>query len=129
MSTALEVNSYRDLVAWQRGVDLVRAVYEQTKQLPADERYGLIAQMRRCAVSIPSNIAEGWGRHHSPDYIRFLCIARGSTFELCTQAEVCQRLEYDGDWSAIMGACEEIGRILNGLIASLKRHRAKLLTP
>ena len=115
------VESYRDLIAWQKGMDLACLAYEQTKYLPADERFGLISQMRRCAVSVPSNVAEGWGRHQGPEYVRFLYFSRGSTFELSTQAEICVRLGYNGAWAHVISACDEIGRIVNGLIASIQR--------
>jgi four helix bundle protein len=129
MATATEVHSYRDLIAWQKGVDLVSAVYEQTKLLPADERFGLVVQMRRCAVSIPSNIAEGWGRHRGADYIRFLFIARGSIYELSTQAEICLRLGYPGEWDTILASCEQTSRVLHGLIKSVQRSRQSTTTP
>src|SRR5262245_9388575 len=125
MTVATEVNSYRDLIVWQKGMDLVCAVYEQTKLLPADERFGLVVQLRRCAVSIPSNIAEGWGRHQGAEYIRFLFIARGSTYELSSQAEICMRLGYAGDWDTILASCDETGRLLHGLIKSVQ-HRHNL---
>ncbi len=114
-----QIDSYRDLVAWQRGIDLVEHVYRQTGDLPKDERFGLVAQMRRSAVSVPSNIAEGWGRGTRNDYVRFLRTARGSLFELSTQAEICKRLRFAGDWDHIMDTADEVRRILHGLIRSL----------
>ena len=102
MDQMTEIESYRDLVAWQKGVDLVCLVYEQTKMLPVEERYGLTAQMRRCSVSVPSNVAEGWGRHHGAEYIRHLYYSRGSTYELSTQAELCARLGFAGNWARIL---------------------------
>lgn len=119
--SAVEVKSYRDLVAWKKAVDLVCATYQQTSRLPDRERYGLVAQMRRSAVSIPSNIAEGWGRHVGLEYIGFLHYARGSIFEFSTQAEICKRLQFCADWDTILIACEEVGRIVNGLINSVQR--------
>jgi four helix bundle protein len=89
-----EINSYRDLIAWQRGMSLVLAVYRVTETMPVAEKFGLTSQMRRCAVSIPSNIAEGYGRESTNDYLRFLCVARGSPFELRTQYEISQSLGY-----------------------------------
>lgn len=114
-----QIDSYRDLIAWQRGIDLVEHVYGQTGDLPKDERFGLVAQMRRSAVSVPSNIAEGWGRGTRNDYVRFLRTARGSLFELSTQAEICKRLGFAGDWTHIMDTADEVRRILQGLIRSL----------
>ncbi len=114
-----QIDSYRDLIAWQRGIDFVEHVYRQTGDLPKDERFGLVAQMRRSAVSVPSNIAEGWGRGTRNDYVRFLRTARGSLFELSTQAEICKRLRFAGDWDHIMDTADEVRRILHGLIRSL----------
>lgn len=114
-----EVRTYRDLIAWQRSMDLVECVYRETAELPKEELYGLVSQLRRCAVSIPSNIAEGWGRHSRQDYIRFLRMSQGSLYELSTQAELCDRLRFDGDWHDIVTAVDEVRRILHGLIRSL----------
>ncbi len=86
------VEKYEDLIAWQKAYALVLRVYQLTKDFPADERYGLTTQMRRSAVSIPSNIAEGFGRHSRDDYLRFLDIALGSTYELETQLQTRPRL-------------------------------------
>ena len=120
--------SFRDLVAWQKGMDLVYQVYGFTAQLPEQERFVLAVQMRRAAISVPSNIAEGWGRDTTRDYIRFLHMARGSTYELSTQAEVCRRQGYAGGWTEVIADCEELGRIINGLIKSLRR-RVESMSP
>jgi four helix bundle protein len=116
-----QVRSYRDLTAWQKGMDLVTATYTETTNLPAEERFGLTMQMRRCAVSIPSNIAEGWGRRSQPDYLRFLKMACGSTHELCTQSEICKRLNMPGNWDRLLDTANEVGRIINGLINAIER--------
>jgi four helix bundle protein len=87
------IHSYKDLTVWQRSMELVEAVYELTDTLPKDEKYGLISQMRRSAVSIPSNIAEGRYRGSRKDYANFLRTAFGSGAELETQLEVCKRIE------------------------------------
>jgi four helix bundle protein len=76
--------TFKDLVAWQKGVQLAKAVYAATRLFPADERFGLVSQMRRAAVSVPSNIAEGYSRTGRADYVRFVEIARGSVNELET---------------------------------------------
>ncbi len=110
--------SYRDLTAWQKAMDLTEKVYAETAKLPNRERFGLVAQMRRSAVSVPSNIAEGWGRGQTQDFPRHLSIARGSVFELTTQAEICQRLCLAGNWAAILERANEVGRIVRGLIRS-----------
>ncbi len=124
-TAAGKVGSYRDLIAWQKAMDLLCRTYGTTAHLPTEERFGPRAEMRRSAVSIPSNIAEGWGRHTTPDYLRFLYVARGSECELSTQAEACLRLGYGGDWSGIFTDCDEFGRILNGLISSLRERIAR----
>jgi four helix bundle protein len=115
-----EIQSYRDLIAWQKAMDLPVYVYQETAKLPTDERFGLRGQMRRSAVRIPSTIAEGWGRQSSGDYLRFLKIAQGSLYELVTQSELCRRLEYNGDWAGICSRAEEVGRILHGLGRSVE---------
>ncbi len=116
-----DIKSYQDLVAWQKGMDLVVVVYRESSKLPTIEEFGLKSQVRRCSVSIPSNIAEGWGRQSTQDYLRFLSIARGAVYELLTQAEICDRLDFDGAWREIVSAAREVGRILHGLIVSTQR--------
>ena len=110
--------SYRDLIAWRKSMELVVGVYAETARLPIEERFGLALQMRRAAVSIPSNIAEGWGRGPTPDFARFLRIARGSILELSTQTEICTTLGFPGDWRAILEQADEVRKILQGLINS-----------
>jgi four helix bundle protein len=115
---------YRDLVAWQKSMDLTERVYRCTADLPLEERYGLTSQMRRAATSIPSNIAEGQGRRSTDDeFIRFLRIALGSLCELETQLELSVRLKMlsPEQLSALRPVSEEVGRLLNGLIRS-KHH-------
>jgi len=116
------VRSYRDLIAWQRAMELVERVYAMTRRFPDDERYGLASQMRRAAVSIPSNIAEGHGRLHRPDYLRFLSVARGSFMEVETQVEIADRLGYlsTEEMADLAGPLREVGRLLNGLVRSLR---------
>ena len=82
------ITGYRDLVVWERSVQLVTDIYIATHDYPTAEEFGLKSQMRRCAVSIPSNIAEGYGRQSTKDYARFLGVARGSLFELETQLQI-----------------------------------------
>jgi four helix bundle protein len=115
---------YRDLVAWQKAMALAEAVYRETATLPLEERYGLTSQMRRAAVSIPSNIAEGQGRRSSDDeFVRFLAIALGSVCELETQLELAERLHMLTNESAsrVRPLVEEVGRVIGGLRKSKQR--------
>jgi four helix bundle protein len=110
-------DSYRDLIAWQKAKALALEVYICTRRFPKDEIYGLTSQMRRAAISVPSNIAEGKGRHSHKELVQFLYRARGSLLELETQLSIAHELGYiDG---ATFRRLEELmgeGRILNGLI-------------
>ncbi len=115
------IKSYRDLEVWQRGIDLTKDVYEVTRSFPDEEKFGLTAQLRRAAVSIPSNIAEGWGRAATKDYVRFLRIARGSLVEMETQLIIAHRLGYLSK-QALQTMLEETtieGKMLLSLIRSL----------
>lgn len=89
-----EIRSFRDLRVWTRGIEIVEEVYRSTARMPRDEHYGLRSQMRRAAVSVPSNVAEGYGRVHRGDYLRHLSFAMGSLHELETQLEISFRLGY-----------------------------------
>ncbi len=118
---AQPVRTYRDLEAWKHAMRLIEVVYTETRSLPQDERFGLVAQMRRCALSVASNIAEGWGRGDTRDFTRFLLMSRGSLFELSTQVEACVMLDLGGDWSGVNEVLEETSRTLQGLIKSRSR--------
>lgn len=111
--------TYRDLKVWQQAIQLVLLVYAITKKFPKEETYGLVSQMRRCAVSIPSNIAEGKGRSTRRDMNVFLCHSRGSVHELETQLLIAQELGYlqPSDANRTMALVGEVARMLNGLIA------------
>ena len=115
------MNSYRDLIVWQKAMDLVEEVYRLVKQLPREEQYALSDQLRRAVVSIPSNIAEGYGRNAAKEYARFLNIARGSKHEVETQLLICVRLQYlkEPDIALAMSLSDEIGKMLNSLISKL----------
>ncbi len=115
------VASYRDLVAWQRAMDLVEAVYRATARFPRDEIYGLTNQLRRCVVSVPSNLAEGQGRGEGPDFVRFVKIARGSVQEVETQIYVAHRLGYVDDMCRdnLLGLTTEVCRLIAGLLRAL----------
>jgi four helix bundle protein len=115
-------SNYRDLTVWRKGMDLVVEVYQLSQSFPKEELYGLTSQIRRAAVSIPSNIAEGQGQGSDRGFSRFLSIAQGSLTELETQLMIAQRLEYLDDLTcqSTLDQCAEIGRMLNGLQRSVK---------
>ena len=117
------ITTYRDLIVWQKAVRFVSNVYRASKSFPKDEIYGLVSQIRRCAVSIPSNIAEGYGRKSIADYSRFLQMGIGSLFELQTQLEIAKNLEYISEqtYRLLFDGSREIERLLSSLIAKLKR--------
>jgi four helix bundle protein len=114
---------YMDLIGWQKAMDLVTEIYRMTKQFPKEEAFGLTSQLRRAAVSIPSNIAEGQGRLSKGEFRIFLGNARGSLSELETQIIIAKNLEYIGETEAtgLLEMASELGRILNGLIASMRK--------
>ena len=118
-----KVKSYRDLVAWQKARALVKEVYLLTAAFPAGERLGLVSQMDRAAVSIPSNIAEGYGRATTQDYRQFLRIARGSAYELETQLVLAEDLGLcpADRCGRATAALQEVIRVLNGLVAAVER--------
>jgi four helix bundle protein len=108
------IKTYRDLLVWQKSMSLVTDIYRLSRSFPKDETYGLTAQIRNCAVSIPSNIAEGFGRAPTDDYIRFLRMAVASLYELQTQLEISQNLEYipKTDFDTSYESSREIERML-----------------
>ena len=120
----LAVRSYRDLVVWRKAMVLATDVYRCTETFPKAELYGLTAQLRRAAVSIPSNIAEGQGRVSTGEFKQFLGHARGSLLEVETQLQIAQNLKYllPEHCTILLEQSSEVGRVLNGLIASLPRH-------
>jgi len=115
------VSSYRGLIVWQKGMDLVVEIYRLVKKLPKEELYSLSDQMRRAAVSIPSNIAEGRNRSSSKDFLRFLYMAKGSLAEIETQMFIGVKLGYleESDITTALNLCAEIGKMLNSMIAKL----------
>lgn len=121
------INSYKDLKVWNKAMDLTTMVYDALKTFPPKEEYGLSSQMRRSSVSIPSNIAEGYGRNSTLDYCRFLQIALGSAYELETQVELARRLDYVDNDTANKLATQltEVGRMLNSLINKIKPDKNK----
>lgn len=109
---------YKDLILWQKSMELVKEVYLLIQKLPQEENYALSSQMRRAVVSIPSNIAEGSGRKSQKDYIRFLDIARGSQYELETQLHICIMLNYltEDETKKVFSLLSEVGKLLNSFI-------------
>ena len=126
MNRSSTIESYRDLQVWQRGVDLTERIYQATQPFPPDERFGLVAQLRRAAVSIPSNIAEGWGRISTAEFIRFLSIAHGSLTEVETQIIVSRRLGFidESVKRRILDETTVERKMLRALIRSLERRSA-----
>jgi four helix bundle protein len=115
------VNSHKDLLVWQRSMDLVEAIYRITANLPASEQFGLTSQMRRSAVSIPSNVAEGYGRQATGEYRHHLSFSRGSLLELETQAMLCVRLKYltEDELEPVLREIAEISKMFGSLISKL----------
>ncbi len=120
----MQIESFKDLIVWQRAMELVVYTYEKTRFFPKSEEYGLTSQIRRAVVSIPSNIAEGYGRRSTGDYIRFLQISVGSLYELQTQIEISRRLSFlkDSDYNEINALCEEVSKMLISLIDKIYKH-------
>jgi four helix bundle protein len=116
-----QIKSFRDLIVWQKSMVLVTEIYNQSMSYPKEELYGLTSQIRRSAVSVPSNIAEGYGRKSTGDYTRFLQISVGSLYELDTQLEIAKNLEYlpHEQFCNLSANCNEISKMLNALIKSL----------
>lgn len=123
MSNVRVLKSYKDLIVYQKGYRLALDVYRVTKEYPPDERFGLISQMRRCAVSIPLNIAEGYRRNSIKEYIQFVHIACGSCGELETLISLSRDLEFiDYEcFAKLYELQEEVSKLLNGLIKSLTK--------
>lgn len=117
----MSVQCYNDLIVWQKAMDLVEMVYQVSKVFPKEEQYGLTNQLRRAAVSIPSNIAEGHARTSTQEFHRFLSIARGSLAEVETQLLIAQRLGYlsNDQLAPIFSLQVEISKMTNGLMAKL----------
>jgi four helix bundle protein len=117
------IRTYRDLVLWQKAMGLAEVVYHSTEGFESAERYGLVAQMRAAAVSVASNVAEGFGRGRQAEFQRYLEIARGSLFELQTQAELARRLGWiKGEaLSDLRDSLRELDAVMSGLIRSTRR--------
>ncbi len=116
------MKTYKDLIVWQKSMNIVSQIYQITKIFPVEERYGLILQIRRCAISIPSNIAEGYGRKSTGDYLRFLQVANSSLYELQTQIEIALNLGYlpKDKFKYIYELSREIERMLSSLCKKIE---------
>ncbi|MBO7550922.1 MAG: four helix bundle protein [Fibrobacter sp.] len=124
------MHSYKDLIVWKKSVELVMQLYDYIQAFPKNESYVLSDQMRRAVVSIPSNIAEGYERMTTAEYIRFLSIARGSKAELETQLHICNQLKLGNMEKNVVlqSSCEEIGKMLNSMVYTLnskKQHKSQ----
>ncbi|MEO5914636.1 MAG: four helix bundle protein [Luteolibacter sp.] len=122
----MHIKYYRDLLVWQKAMDLCVEVHNATLVFPKQELFGLSAQLNRSVVSVPSNIAEGHGRRTTPDFIHFLSISRGSMNEVETQITLAMCYNYilESDHDELLERCGEVGRMLNGLIEALERRLA-----
>lgn len=122
----MEIASYRDLKVWQSAIELAEATYSLTRDFPNSELYGLTAQSRRAAISVAANIAEGHGRETTGAFIQFLRTSQGSLKELETHLIIAQRLDFasPAKVEAILARCDELGRMLRGLIRSLQQKQA-----
>ena len=119
------MKNYRELIVWQKAMDLTEEVYKIVRLLPKEELYGLTAQIKRASVSVPSNIAEGYSRNTTKEYVRFLYIARGSLSEIETQLLLCIRLKFlsNEQISSALSLIPEIGKMLNAIISKLNPKR------
>ena len=122
MSARAQIKSHRDLIVWQKAMDLVEAVYSATASFPREETYALTSQIRRAVVSVPANIAEGQGRRLTIEYLYFLANARGSLLELDTHLEIALRVHYFNTekYFDLKNKLDEVARILNGLMRSVE---------
>ena len=118
----VRIKTYRDLGVWQKSMSLVTDVYKGTRGFPKSETYGLVSQIRRCSVSIPSNIAEGYGRSSTKDYIHFLRIATSSLYELQTQLEISKNMDYldKESFDKLYESSREIERMITSMTRKIK---------
>lgn len=116
------MKTFRDLIIWQKAMTLVTNCYKSTNSFPKEEQFGLTSQLKRCSISIPSNIAEGFGRGTNKEYYRFLNIAMGSLFEFQTQIEIAYNLEYisQADFNSIYEDSREVERMLSSFMNKIK---------
>ena len=116
-------SSYKDLIIWQRSKDLAIKIYTQLEDFPNEERYSLTQQIKRCSISVPSNIAEGWGRSSDGSFVQFLRIAKGSLFEMQTQLLIAMELKFVSKevFQEIDTEIDEIGKMINVFISRIKK--------
>lgn len=127
----MAISSYKDLIVWQKAMKLVALVYVLTKDFPKEEIYGIVSQIRRAVVSIPSNIAEGWTRKNTVEFINFLSIANGSVAELETQLIISEELNYGNKklYSEIYSLLIEVQKLIPAVINGLRRTNPSPLAP
>ncbi len=120
-----QIQSYKDLLIWQKGVALVKSVYLLCEKLPKEELFGLQSQMKRAAISVPSNIAEGYGQNYSQNYVQCLRMARGSLLELETQFIISKELKLVGNelFQKVQGLITEENKMLNAFIRSISKQK------
>jgi four helix bundle protein len=116
------MSTFRNLLVWQKSMDLVTKIYTSTQQFPKEELFGLTSQIRRSAISIPSNIAEGYGRDSNKEYLRFLNIAISSLFEMQTQLEIAKNINYinETDFNKLYDDTREVERMMTSFIKKIK---------
>lgn len=121
-----KVKTFRDLIVWQKAMTLVEVIYQLTSLFPSNETFGLVSQLRRSAVSIPSNIAEGWSRRTTRDYAHFLRMAYGSSSEVETQIEIASRLNFaqKEGYNKAVGLLQEVSKMLNVMVRRLPQDLA-----
>lgn len=126
-----KIKSYKDLIVWQKAMDICEEIYRVSNNFPKSELYGLCSQIRRCCVSIPSNIAEGYQRGHRAEYIQFLRIAFGSGAELETQLLIAQRIGFleKDEFEKLDNSLQDIMKMLNALISRLGLPKPQTLAP
>jgi four helix bundle protein len=126
LSRMAKINSFRELLVWEKSMDVAERSYRLSRRFKREDQLALGHEIRKSGVSVPSNIAEGFGRHHTGEYIHHLWFANGSNNELQTQLEIGRRVEIVtvAEADALIADAEEVGRMLRGLVASLERGRA-----
>lgn len=124
------MRTHKDLLVWKKSIEFVTEVYKITSTFPSEEKFGLVSQLRRASVSIPSNIAEGAARSHDKEFVQFLSISFGSASEVETQLIICLNLKFFSDeiYNNLNNEIVEIRKMLSGLLKSKKSHNSSLIT-